>query len=133
MKGVKARITKGLNVGDVIDIVDNSGVKKGKILTVKGYRGVKKRLTKGGIGDMIIVVVKSGKPDQLKQKMPAVIIRQRMPYRRSNGMRVKFESNAAIILKNEEGEPKGTMIKGPVAREAIERWPMIGKISKMVI
>ena len=82
---------------------------------------------------MIILVVKAGKPDQLKQKMPAVIIRQKKSYRRANGLRVKFESNAVVMLKNEEGEPKGTMIKGPVAKEAILRWPMIGKIAKMVV
>ncbi|MEM5805826.1 MAG: uL14 family ribosomal protein, partial [Candidatus Aenigmatarchaeota archaeon] len=59
-------------------------------------------------------------------------IRQKQEYRRLDGMRVSFEDNA-VVLTDEEGTPKGTEIKGPVAREAVERFPPIGKIATMVV
>jgi large subunit ribosomal protein L14 len=63
-----------------------------------------------------------------------VIIRQRKSFRRKNGVRVKFEDNAAIVMKDvATGEPKGTLIKGPVAREVIERYSLVTRISTMVI
>jgi large subunit ribosomal protein L14 len=65
--------------------------------------------------------------------MLAVIIRQKKAYRRKDGMRIKFEDNACVILKSEEGDPKGTVVKGPVAREIVERFPKIGKISSIVV
>ena len=67
-----------------------------------------------------------------KQVVHAVVIRQKKEFRRKTGIRVKFEDNAAI-LTNEDGEPRGTKIKGPVAKEAVERFSMIGKISKIVV
>ena len=56
--------------------------------------------------------------------MRAVIIRQKQPIRRSNGMRVKFEDNAAILI-NEANLPIGTDVKGPMAREVVERYMKI--------
>ena len=48
-------------------------------------------------------------------------------------MRVKFEDNAAVVLKDEKGNPKGTIFKGPIAKEATERWPGIAKVAKIVV
>ena len=62
----------------------------------------------------------------------AVLIRQKKPYRRLNGERVAFEDNAVAILKDEKGNPKGTQIKGPVAREIMERWPTVAKLATIV-
>ena len=62
----------------------------------------------------------------------AVLIRQKKSYRRLNGERVSFEDNAVAILKDEKGNPKGTQIKGPVAREVMERWPTVAKLAKIV-
>ena len=47
-------------------------------------------------------------------------------------MRVKFQSNAVVVLKDEKGSPKGTMFKGPIAKEAAERWPGIAKLAEIV-
>jgi large subunit ribosomal protein L14 len=63
----------------------------------------------------------------------AVIVRQKQPYRRLTGERVAFADNAAVLLKDDKGNPKGTQIKGPVAKEISERWSTIAKMAKFVI
>jgi large subunit ribosomal protein L14 len=132
MKGITSKITKALNVGSYLICADNSGARVLKIIGVRGYKGRRRRMPKAGIADMVKVVVKEGDPKVRKQQFWAVIIRQRKEIRRANGLRVKFEDNAAILV-NEEGEPKGTEIKGPVAKEVIERFSTIGKIASIVI
>ena len=67
-----------------------------------------------------------------KQTFPAVIVRQKYPVRRLNGVRVTFEDNAAVIV-TPEGELKGTDIKGPVGSEAAERWPRIANAANIII
>jgi len=68
-----------------------------------------------------------------KKVVYAIIIRQRKEYRRSNGMRIKFEDNAAVVLKDDKGNPKGTIIKGPVAKEAADRWPGVAKLASIIL
>jgi len=132
MKAVKARITKALNVGSYINCSDNTGAKVLQIISVFGYKGIRRRQPKAGIGDMVKVTVKEGDVKIRKQVLNAVIIRQKAEYRRLEGIRVKFEDNAAVIV-DENGEPKGTEIKGPVAKEAVERFSAIGKIASIVV
>ncbi len=132
MRAVKASVTRALPVGAILNVADNSGAKKVEIIAVKGYRGVRKRLPAAGVGDMVVVSVKEGVAKLRKQVVKAVIIRQRKEYRRPNGMRIKFEDNAAVIV-NDDGTPRGSEIKGPVAREAVERWPDIGKIASLIV
>jgi len=67
-----------------------------------------------------------------RQIFSAVVIRQRKPYPRSDGTWIHFDDNAAVIL-TPDGELRGSDIKGPVAREAAERWPRLGSIAKMVV
>jgi large subunit ribosomal protein L14 len=68
-----------------------------------------------------------------KQVFDAVIVRQKKPWRRLTGERIAFEDNAVVILKDDKsGDPKGTQIKGPIAREVTERWPGIAKIAGVV-
>jgi len=62
----------------------------------------------------------------------AVVIRLKKPWRRKTGERVAFEDNAVAIMKDEKGNPKGTQIKGPVAREVQERWLQVSKIAPIV-
>ncbi len=133
MKPLTSRITKALPVGAEIDVCDNSGAKIIKIFAVKGHKTVKGRLQAAGIGDMVFAAVKKGKPDMKKQKVTAIIVRQKKEFRRADGLRVKFEDNAAIVLKDDKGNPKGTLIKGPVAKEVTMRWPAVAKISKVVM
>ena len=132
MKGVSARITKGLEVGSYLICADNTGAKLLKIISVFGYKGVRRRHPKAGVADMVKVSVREGTPNVRKQIFNAVIIRQKKEYRRPNGMRIKFEDNAAILV-DENGEPKGSEIKGPVAKEVVERYASIGKIATIVV
>lgn len=133
MKPVKSKITKGINIGAKIKTADNSGAKVVQVIGVRGYKGVKARIARAGVGDVIVVSVKQGTQEVRKKVMNAVLIRQRRPFRRSDGTRVVFEDNACVMLKNLEGDPKGTIIKGPVAREVVERFTKIGKICSIVV
>jgi len=132
MKAVKARITGGLNVGSRLNCADNSGAKLLKIISVSGYKGRRRRSPFAGVSSMIKVSVIEGDVKIRHQLVNAVIIRQRRKYRRLDGMRVSFEDNAAVIV-DEKGLPKGTEIKGPVAKEAVERFSAIGKIASIVV
>jgi len=133
MKAVKARVVKGLPKGSWIETCDNSGAKIVKIVSVKGHKTVKGRYPAAGVGDLVMVSVVKGKPGVRKQVVPAVIVRQRKEYRRPDGTRIKFEDNAIVVVKDDQGNPKGTMLKGAIAKEACERWPGIAKISKIIV
>src|SRR5207245_117291 len=61
-----------------------------------------------------------------------VVVHQRRPFRRPEGMMVQFEDNACVIV-TPEGEVKGSDIKGPVAREAAERWPRVAATASMIV
>ena len=86
-----------------------------------------------GVADLILASVIKGRPDMRKQVVFAVIVRQKREYLRPNGMRIKFEDNAAVVLKDDKGNPKGTILKGPIAKEAAARWPGISKIASIII
>lgn len=133
MKPVKARISKGLDVGAKLVASDNSGAKIVKLVSVKLGKARKRRRQTAGVGDVITVSVKTGVQSMRKKLFQGVVIRQRKPYRRTDGTRIKFEDNACVILKSEEGDPKGSVVKGPVAREVVDRYPKIGKISSIVV
>ncbi|MBU5689951.1 MAG: 50S ribosomal protein L14 [Candidatus Aenigmatarchaeota archaeon] len=132
MKALKAKVTRGIPVNSLIECVDNTGAKILNVIAVMGYKGVKRRMPACGVGDMIVCSVKTGTVKWRKQVVKAVVIRQKKEYRRSNGIRVSFEDNAAILV-NERGEPVGSQIKGPVAREAVDRFSVIGKVASFVI
>lgn len=132
IQGVKARIVRALPAGARIECIDNSGAKVIEIISVIGQRGVRRRMPKAGIGDLVVASVKKGTPEMRKQKVHAVVVRQRKEYRRPNGLRVSFEDNA-VVITNENGEPKGSDIKGPVAKEAAERWSKIASLASIVI
>lgn len=133
MKAVKASVTNALPVEATISTCDNSGAKTLKIFGVKGAKTVKGRMAAAGIGDMVVASVKSGRPEMRKQVVNAVIVRQRKEYRRPNGSRIKFEDNAAVVCKDTKGNPKGTIFKGPIAKEACDRWPGIAKVSRIIV
>jgi large subunit ribosomal protein L14 len=132
MKAISARGTMGLNVGAILTAADNSGAKIVRLVSIKRGKGTKGRQSAAKIADWIKVSVRKGVPDMKGKVFDAVLIRQRKPYRRLNGERVSFEDNAAAILKDEKGNPKGTQIKGPVAREVMERWPSVAKLATIV-
>ncbi len=132
MKGVSARVTRGVPVGARLTCADNTGAKEVEVVSVLKYKGVRRRYPSAGIGDILVVSVKKGTPEMRRQLVNAVIIRQKRPYRRNDGLRVAFEDNACVIT-TPEGETKGSEIKGPVAREAADRWPRIATISSIIV
>ena len=133
MKALKARMSKGLCHGSLIETCDNSGAKRVRIVSIKGSKTVRRRKPSAGIGDLILVSVVKGEKEMRKQVVPAIIVRQKKEYRRPDGTRIKFEDNSVIILKDEKGNPKGTIFKGPIAKEAAERWPGIAKVAGIVV
>lgn len=132
MKGIAGRQTRGLQNGSQLDVIDNTGAKVIEIITVPSYHGVARRVPMAGVGDMVIASVKKGTPQMRRQIVFAVIVRQKRPMRRPDGTMVYFEDNAAV-LTSEDGEVKGTDIKGPVAREAAERWPRISATASVIV
>ncbi len=130
--GQKPKLSRGLPVGSVIKCTDNSGAKVLRIIQVAGYKGRLRRVPSASVGDMVIVSVRKGSPDMRKKIFRAVIVRQRKPYRRPEGFWVQFEDNAAVII-TPEGDMRGSEIRGPVAREAAERWPRIASASSIIV
>ena len=132
MKGIAGRMMRGLPTGARLNCIDNTGAKVVQIIMTLKLKGVHRRYPKAGIGDMVIISVKKGAADMKRQTMRAVIVRQKRPFRRPDGTMVQFEDNAAVIV-TETGETKGSMIKGPVALEAAERWPKISSLASTIV
>ena len=132
MKGIAGKTMRGLPIGARLECIDNSGAKIVEIIMTPKLKGTHRRYPKAGIGDMIIISVKKGVADMRRQLFKAVIVRQKRPFRRPDGTMVQFEDNAAVIV-TETGETKGSMIKGPVALEAAERYPKIASNASIII
>jgi large subunit ribosomal protein L14 len=132
MKPIKARASRGIPVGAYIECADNTGAKKLQVISVFGYKGRRRRKPSAGIAAVVNCSVKEGTVKWRKQVVRAIIIRQKKEFRRPNGLRVHFEDNAAIMI-NEKGEPVGTQIKGPIAKEVIDRFMAIGKVASIVV
>src|SRR3989344_6416905 len=133
MKAISARATRGLNIGSYMIAADNSGAQIVKIVSVKHGKTTKKRQQPAKIGDWVKVSVRKGKPEMKGVVFDAVVLRQRKPYRRNTGERIAFSDNAVALLKDEKGNPKGTQIKGPIAREIMERWASVAKIARIIV
>ena len=125
-------VTRALPVGAQITCADNTGAKILEIVMVQKTKTRVSRLPAAAVGDFVNVVVKKGPSELRKQVWGAVIVRQKYPIRRLNGVRVTFEDNAAV-LTTKEGDVKGTDIKGPVAAEASEKWPRLANLASMVV
>ncbi len=109
-------------------VADNTGARELMCIRVLGSTVGSKGLTKGGgggnkkyagVGDIIVAVVKDASPNMPVKKsevVRAVVVRTVDSVRRSNGMTIRFDDNAAVILKK-DGNPMGTRVFGPVARE----------------
>ncbi|MEK6840618.1 MAG: uL14 family ribosomal protein [Nanoarchaeota archaeon] len=132
MKAVSAKITPGLNLGAILVAADNSGAKLVRLVSVKRGKGKKGKQGNARVADMVKVSVRKGLPDMRGKVFDAVVIRQRKSYRRLTGERIAFEDNAVALIKDDKGTPQGTQIKGPVAREVMERWPSVAKIASVV-
>jgi large subunit ribosomal protein L14 len=103
----------------VVKVADNSGAKKALVIRVLG--GTRRRYA--GLGDKVVVAVKDALPNGTVKKSDvakAVVVRTVKETRRKDGSYIKFDENAVVII-NDNGEPKATRIFGPVARELREK------------
>ena len=103
----------------VLQVGDNTGAKK--VLCIKVLGGSSKRYAT--VGDIIVVTVKEASPGGIVKKgevVKAVVVRTKKEIRRPDGSHIDFSENAAVIL-DENNNPRGTRIFGPVARELRER------------
>ena len=132
MKGLSTHISKAVTIGAVLTCADNSGAKTVMMIGRIGKSGKRGKLVSAGIGDIIMASVKTGDVKYVKKIVRSVIIRQKQPIRRLNGLRVKFEDNAVILL-SDTNLPIGTEVKGAMAREVIERNLKLAGIASRVI
>jgi large subunit ribosomal protein L14 len=132
MEALAADVTQGLEKGSLVTCADNTGARELKVTSVSGYSGTKNRHPKAGLGDKVSVSVTKGTPEMRRQVLEAVIVRQRKPIRRPDGTRVKFEDNAAVVVDENE-DPRGTELRGPVAREVAERFGSIASAATMIV
>ena len=89
-------------------------------------------MPKATVGSVVTVTIKKGKPELRGNILKCVVVRQKRIFRRIDGTRLCFEDNAGVII-SKEGEPKGTEIRGPIAREAAESFPRLASISSLII
>lgn len=102
-----------------LNVADNTGAKE--LLCIRVLGGSRRRF--GNIGDVIVATVKDATPGGVVKKgdvVKAVIVRSVKGLRRKDGSYIKFDDNAAVIIKDDK-QPKGTRIFGPVARELRDR------------
>ena len=103
----------------MVRVADNSGAKRALVIRVLG--GTRRRYA--GLGDVVIVAVKDALPNGTVKKADvarAVVVRTAKETRRKDGSYIRFDENAVVII-NEQGEPRATRIFGPVARELREK------------
>lgn len=104
-----------IQVQSVLDVADNSGARK--LFCIKVLGGSKRRYA--NIGDIIVVSVRDALPNSKVKKgsvMKAVVVRSRKGLRRDDGSLIRFDTNSAVLIDNQK-QPIGTRIFGPVARE----------------
>ena len=103
----------------MVKVADNSGAKTAQVIRVLG--GTRRRYA--GLGDVVIVAVKNALPNGTVKKSDvarAVVVRTAKETRRKDGSYIRFDENAAVLINN-QGNPRGTRIFGPVARELRDR------------
>ncbi len=134
MKAIGSSMTRALPAGAKVLVADNSGARIVEVMSVMNYKGVKNRAPSATVGDLVNCAVKVGTPELKGTVVKAIVIRQKKPFRRLDGTRVKFNDNAVVLIKDvKEGLPSGTAIRGAVAREVIDRWPKVAKICSTVV
>jgi large subunit ribosomal protein L14 len=128
----RTKMSKGLQTESTLKITDNSGAKIAKIIAVIGLHSRMNRLPNCTVGDMVVVSIKKGNPELRKKVLKAVIVRQKKTLRRADGSRLTFEDNAAVLV-TDDGDPKGSIIHGPIAREAAELFPRISNVASQIV
>jgi len=119
----------------IVTVTDNSGGKIARVFKVLG--GSKRRYAE--IGDVVVVSIQSAeprKPVKKKDIVRAVVVRQRKAFRRANGIYVRFDDNAVVLIEKQGKEmgPKGNRVFGPVARELTEKgWSNIASLAPEIV
>ncbi|MEM6281130.1 MAG: 50S ribosomal protein L14 [Chloroflexota bacterium] len=109
-----------IQVESRLKVADNTGANE--LLVIKVLGGSKKKY--GFVGDIVVGTVKSASPQgsvKKSQIVRAVIVRTNKEFGRADGSSIRFEDNAVVILADDEGNPRGTRVFGPVARELREK------------
>ena len=104
-----------LTMKSILDVADNTGARKASLIGVLNSKG---KLS-AEVGDVVRVNIKESAPEAAVKKgqlAKGIVVRTRAPIRRSDGTYVKFDTNAVVII-DDTGNPRGTRIFGPVARE----------------
>ena len=104
----------------IVTIADNTGAKIGRIFKVLGSS--KKRYAQ--LGEIVVLSVQKAEPRKTVKKkdvLYAVVVRQRAPYRRSDGSYIRFDENAVVVIDKAKGEPLAGRVFGPIPREIAER------------
>jgi large subunit ribosomal protein L14 len=103
-----------------VKVADNSGARE--ILCIRVLGGTRRRYAR--VGDMIVASVKEAQPNSAVRKgevVRAVVVRTKQPVQRDDGSMIRFDENAAVLLADDDANPRGTRIFGPVARELRDR------------
>jgi len=132
MRAMSAEATRSLSLGARMECTDNTGAKEVYIISVFHQKTRHQQKPSAGIGDLVNVIVTKGKPEMIKKKFKAVIVRTCQGMKRANGTRIKFDNNACVIV-DDEGVPKSTEVKGAVPKEVGERYPkVVGRAAYVV-
>ncbi|MDH5634531.1 MAG: 50S ribosomal protein L14 [Candidatus Bathyarchaeota archaeon] len=132
MMGQRTKISRGISAGSIVKCADNTGARELRIIQVLQYKGRLRRVPSATVGDMVTISVRRGNPEMRRKIFQAVLVRQRKPYRRNDGVWIQFEDNAAVVM-TPEGEMRGSEIRGPVSKEAAERWPRIASAASIIV
>jgi len=124
MRAMSAESIRSLSLLSKMECSDNTGAKEVYIISVFHQKTVRQQKPSAGIGDLVNVIVTKGKPEMVKKKYKAVIIRTKEGLRRANGTKMKFDNNACVIV-DDEGVPKSSEVKGVVPKEVGERYPKV--------
>ena len=103
-----------------LHVADNSGARE--ILCIRVLGGTRRRYAR--VGDIIVATVKDAQPHSAVRKgevVRAVVVRTKKSQQRADGSSIRFDDNAAVVLADKDGNPRGTRIFGPVARELRDR------------
>lgn len=119
----------------IVTVADNSGAKIARVFKVLG--GSKRRYAE--IGDVVIASIQTAEPRKAVKKkdiVKCVVVRQRKPFRRANGIYVSFDDNAVVIIEKQGKEmgPKGNRVFGPVPRDLVDKgWQNIASLAPEVV
>jgi large subunit ribosomal protein L14 len=117
----------------IVKIADNSGGQIGRIFKILG--GSKRRYAE--IGDEVVLSIQTAQPRKSVKKkdvVRGVVVRQKKPFRRTDGSYIRFDENAVVLVEKDKKEPKANRVFGPIPREVVERgYQKVGSLAPEVV